>query len=56
MLSAYVAGTIPMSTSMMSPIPFCPSLDPCAKLTPVQVPIRIARIHMGGGSVSLGAS
>ena len=31
----------------MSPIPFCPSLDPCAKLTPVQVVINRARIHHG---------
>ena len=41
---------------MISPIPFWPSLEPWAKLTPVQVPMRIARIHHGGGSSELGGS
>ena len=34
---------------MIRPIPFWPSLEPCAKLTPVQVKIRIARMIAGGG-------
>src|SRR5262245_62705289 len=31
------AGKIPIRISMMSPMPFCPSFEPWAKLTPVQV-------------------
>src|SRR5262249_56217274 len=34
---------------MINPMPFCPSLDPCAKLTPVQVRISNERIQNGGG-------
>src|SRR5215831_2823273 len=34
--------------SMIRPIPFWPSLDPCAKLTPVQVRTSKPRIHQGG--------
>src|ERR1700690_3528792 len=41
---------------MISPMPFCPSFDPCAKLTPVQVNTSSARIQNGGGSVPTGAS
>src|SRR5713226_9450266 len=41
---------------MIRPIPFCPSFDPCAKLTPVQVSTSRARIQKGGGSVPTGAS
>ena len=41
---------------MISPMPFCPSLDPWKKLTPVQVKISIPRIQKGGGSVPFGAS
>src|SRR5215469_15588194 len=42
--------------SIINPIPFCPSLEPCAKLTPVQVNISKARIQNGGGSTPSGAS
>ena len=48
-------GTVPIRISMMRPIPFCPSLDPWAKLTPVQVKISSARIQGGGGTPSLGS-
>ena len=41
---------------MMSPMPFCPSLDPWKKLTPVQVSTSNARMGHGGGVLSLGAS
>ena len=41
---------------MMRPIPFCPSLDPCAKLTPVQVRSSKQRIQNGGGASPTGAS
>src|SRR5581483_3302066 len=43
-----------MRISMMSPMPFCPSFDPCAKLTPVQVNTSSPRIH-SGGALPLGA-
>src|SRR6202000_1959058 len=42
--------------SMINPMPFCPSFDPCAKLTPVQVSSSRQRIQNGGGSVPVGAS
>src|SRR5277367_4147931 len=42
--------------SMISPMPFCPSLEPWKKLTPVQVRISKPRIHHGGASLPLGAS
>jgi hypothetical protein len=48
-------GTTPIRMSMMSPMPFWPSFEPCAKLTPVHVRIRIPRIHHGGGPVLLGS-
>ena len=48
-LSANTAGKSPMMVSMMSPMLFCPSFVPCAKLTPVQVRIRMPRIHHTGG-------
>ena len=41
---------------MISPMPFCPSLPPWAKDTPVQVRISSPRIHHGGGSVLCGSS
>ena len=41
---------------MISPMPFCPSFEPCEKLTPVQVRISSPRIQNGGGSVPTGAS
>ena len=41
---------------MMSPMPFCPSFEPCAKLTPVQVSSSRQRIQNGGGAVPSGAS
>ena len=40
---------------MISPIPFWPSLEPCAKLTPVQVSVRMLRIHSGGGEPVFGS-
>src|SRR5580704_19269288 len=36
-------------------MPFCPSFDPCAKLTPVQVSTSSERIQNGGGSAPSGA-
>ena len=36
-------------------MPFCPSFEPCAKLTPVQVRIKRPRIHHGGGALPSGA-
>src|SRR5262249_44969985 len=47
--SEYVMGTVPIRISMMSPMPFCPSFEPCANETPVQVSTRMLRIHQGGG-------
>ena len=41
---------------MIRPMPFWPSLEPWAKLTPVQVKISRARIHSGGGWLPFGAS
>ena len=40
---------------MISPMPFCPSLPPWAKLTPVQVRISRPRIQTGGGLSPSGA-
>lgn len=37
-------------------MPFCPSFDPCAKLTPVHVKISRPRIHYGGGALPLGSA
>ncbi len=54
-LSAKAPGTTPIMISMMSPIPFCPSFDPCAKLTPVQVRTSVPRIHHGGALPFSGA-
>ena len=39
---------MPTRMSMMSPIPFWPSLEPWAKLTPVQVSTSRPRIQSGG--------
>src|SRR5208283_3279613 len=52
--SAYAVGTVPIRINMISPMPFCPSFDPCAKLTPEQVKISRARIGQGGGVLPLG--
>ena len=41
---------------MIRPMPFWPSFEPCAKLTPVQVAIRMLRIHSGGGLLPSGAA
>src|ERR1700689_4282773 len=41
---------------MIRPMPFWPSLEPWAKDTPVQVSIRMLRIHNGGASLFFGAS
>ena len=55
-LSAKSAGSRPMRMSMMRPTPFWPSFCPWAKLTPLQVEMRMARIHPGGDlSASAGA-
>src|SRR5277367_3798145 len=54
--SAYAVGTVPMRINMIRPIPFWPSFEPCAKLTPVQVKIRTIRIHQGGGRSPSGAA
>ncbi|MCY1175494.1 hypothetical protein D9M71_661470 [compost metagenome] len=40
---------------MIRPMPFCPSLEPWAKDTPVQVRINSPRIHQGGGVRPSGA-
>ena len=40
---------------MINPMPFCPSFEPCAKLTPVQVKTSIDRIQKGGGSLPTGS-
>ena len=40
---------------MIRPMPFCPSLEPWAKDTPVQVRISRPRIHQGGGALPFGA-
>ncbi len=39
---------------MINPMPFCPSLPPCAKLTAVQVKISNARMPRGGGASASG--
>ena len=41
---------------MIRPMPFWPSFEPWAKLTPVQVKISRPRIHKGGGVLPFGAS
>ena len=40
---------------MIRPMPFCPSFEPCANDTPVQVRISRPRIHGGGGLSEVGA-
>ena len=40
----------------MRPMPFWPSFEPCAKLTPVQVRMSNPRIQNGGGAVPSGAT
>src|SRR5262245_21421841 len=54
-LSAYAVGTVPIKINMIRPMPFWPSFDPCAKLTPVQVRISNARIQNGGGVAPRGS-
>ena len=46
---------MPIRISMISPMPFCPSFEPCANETPVQVRISRPRIHDGGGVARFGA-
>ena len=41
---------------MIRPMPFWPSFEPWQKLTPVQVRIRMPRIHSGGGLLPSGAA
>ena len=55
-LSAYAIGTVPTRISMIRPMPFWPSFEPCANDTPVQVSTSRPRIHHGGGVLPLGAS
>ena len=45
-----------MRMSMSSPCPFWPSLEPCAKETPVHVSMSKPRTHPGGGFSPSGAS
>src|ERR1700712_4759895 len=40
---------------MISPMPFWPSLPPWKNETPVQVKIKMPRIHQGGGAALLGS-
>src|SRR5579862_7398697 len=54
--TANVVGRMPIRISIIKPIPFWPSLDPCPKLTPVHVRISRPRIHSGGGWSLSGAS
>src|SRR5712664_1272221 len=42
---------MPTRISMIRPMPFWPSLEPCEKLTPVQVITSRQRIQVGGGSL-----
>src|SRR5208337_2705522 len=37
-------------------MPFCPSFEPCAKLTPAEVTHSSPRIQNGGGAAPTGAS
>src|SRR5271165_5796415 len=53
--TAKLNGTMPTRISMIRPMPFCPSLEPCAKLTPVQVSTSKDRIHSGGALPGSGA-
>ncbi len=55
MCSAYAPGSTPMRMSISRPCPFWPSLEPCAKLTPVQVRISSERTHSFGGCSPSGA-
>ncbi len=48
-LTEKAVGAAPIRISMISPMPFCPSLPPCAKLTAVQVKISRERMPQGGG-------
>ena len=53
--SAEEIGTVPTRMSMIRPMPFWPSLEPCAKDTPPQVRIRMPRIHHGGATPGFGS-
>src|ERR1700730_14161827 len=44
-----------MRISMMRPMPFWPSFEPCAQLTPVQVNTNKPRINSGGGRLPSGS-
>ena len=37
-----------MRIIMISPTPFCPSLEPCDRLTPAEVNTRTVRTQVGG--------
>src|ERR1700722_2285218 len=53
--NANAVGTEPIRISMISPMPFCPSFEPCANDTTVQVRTNSPRIHSGGGLSVVGA-
>ena len=55
-LTEKAVGAAPIRISMISPMPFCPSLLPWKNDTPVQVRISSPRMGVGGGALSLGAS
>ena len=44
-----------MRISMTSPTPFCPSFDPCEKLTLVHVKMSTVLIQPGGGASFFGS-
>ena len=46
---------MPIRINMMRPMPFWPSFEPCAKLTPVQVSTSKPRIQNGGGWLPCGS-
>jgi hypothetical protein len=56
MSSANAVGTMPTRMRTINPIPFWPSFEPCAKLTPVQVKTSSPRIQGGGGALPSGRS
>ncbi len=48
MFNENLEGIIPIKINIINPIPFCPSLDPCEKLTPAEDKINIALTKNGG--------
>ena len=47
---------MPIRISMIRPMPFWPSFEPWAKLTPVQVKISTLRIHRAAAVPPFGAA